>query len=262
MAVIISVMCLSGCSAESMSEIADSLGSLYDTYGPGQVLMSEDDAYYLYRRTMHHDAFKGEAYAELNNNVPFGGIDGIPNDVFNAETVLKRAGYGSVTVVSIKDPEVQPAGLLDPPGFEQGSYPGVTPQGSLYEKVQVIPDIFGGEWVLYNITTGTEYLKHNLDRCWDEVSEYMAGLSGENEGIYLRVTPVYSGTNDVCEGVLVEAESFGTSAVRFCRYYYNVQPGIRIDYLDGSNDLEAVPVPVEKKEVISDYGTDSEKEEG
>jgi len=55
-----------------------------------------------------------------------------------------------------------------------------------------------------------------------------------------RVTPMYDGNNLVASGVLMEAsavEDKGKS-LSFCVYVFNVQPGIEIDYSDGSSRIE------------------------
>ncbi len=237
-----------------MGEFANTLGDLYDTYGPGQVYMSEDSDYYLYRRDMHSDAYEGEAYFEVNGNVPYSGICGIPEGVCNSELSAGRAMLGTATVMEVFTPDISYEELPDPPGFVQADYFGVTPHGALYEKVRLVPEMFGGGSDPGNLVTGTEYLDYHLAQCWDEIAEHVDGMD-DGCGVCLRVTPVYSGVDRVCAGVLVEAESYGTDAVRMCRYYYNVQPGIRIDYSSGESRLEAEPVVVPTEE-----GADGDEE--
>ena len=52
-----------------------------------------------------------------------------------------------------------------------------------------------------------------------------------------RVTPVYDGDDLVAKGVLMEAES-EDQQLEFCVYCYNVQPGIAINYANGSSHAE------------------------
>ena len=56
--------------------------------------------------------------------------------------------------------------------------------------------------------------------------------------VLYRVTPVYSGDDLVARGVLMEAESVedGGAGLRFCVFCYNVQPGVSINYSDGSSE--------------------------
>jgi DNA-entry nuclease len=55
-----------------------------------------------------------------------------------------------------------------------------------------------------------------------------------------RVTPIFEGDNLLCDGVQIEALSVEDSGSGICFnvFCYNVQPGIIIDYADGSNRLE------------------------
>ena len=230
-----------------MGEFANTLGELYDTYGPGQVYMSEDSDYYMYRRDMHSDAYEGDAYFEVNGNVPYSGICGIPEGIYNSELSSGRATLGTAVVTEVLGFDASREELPDPPGFVQADYQGVTPYGALYEKVQLVPGMFGGGSGLENLVTGTEYLSYNLRQCWAEIAGHVDDMD-DGCGVCLRVTPVYSGVDSVCAGILVEAESYGTDAVRMCRYYYNVQPGVRIDYMSGESCLDAVPEIVQTED--------------
>ncbi len=54
-----------------------------------------------------------------------------------------------------------------------------------------------------------------------------------------RVTPVFTGNNLLCDGVQIEAYSVEDKGkgISFNVFCYNVQPGIEINYADGSNKL-------------------------
>ena len=58
--------------------------------------------------------------------------------------------------------------------------------------------------------------------------------------VLYRVTPIYKGRELVARGVLIEARSVSDngSSLEFCVFVYNVQPGIVINYLDGTSRLE------------------------
>jgi len=55
--------------------------------------------------------------------------------------------------------------------------------------------------------------------------------------VLYRVTPVFEGANLLCSGVQIEAYSVEDSGagISFNVYCYNVQPGVVINYADGSN---------------------------
>lgn len=61
----------------------------------------------------------------------------------------------------------------------------------------------------------------------------------DNHVLY-RVTPVYDGNNLVASGVIMEAWSVEDNGqgISFNVFVYNVQPGVIIDYSDGSSKLE------------------------
>ena len=60
-----------------------------------------------------------------------------------------------------------------------------------------------------------------------------------NNHVLYRVTPIYDGNNLLASGVLMEAKSVEDNGRGICFnvYVYNVQPGIAIDYTDGSSSL-------------------------
>lgn len=55
--------------------------------------------------------------------------------------------------------------------------------------------------------------------------------------VLYRVTPVFQGSNLVADGVLMEAMSVEDQgeSISFCVFVPNVQPGVAIDYSDGSS---------------------------
>ena len=55
-----------------------------------------------------------------------------------------------------------------------------------------------------------------------------------------RVTPVFTGSNLVADGVLIEAQSIEDRGrgVRFCVWCYNVEPGMTIDYATGKSEAD------------------------
>jgi DNA-entry nuclease len=66
-------------------------------------------------------------------------------------------------------------------------------------------------------------------------AEYMESTGHH---VLYRVTPVFLGEELVARGVLMEAASVEDDALEFCVFCYIVQPGVEIDYKDGSNTGE------------------------
>ena len=86
-----------------------------------------------------------------------------------------------------------------------------------------------------NLITGTRYLNIEAMLPFENIAAEYIKRTGNH--VLYRVTPVYEGDNLVATGVLIEAESVednGESMLIniFCR---NIQPGVIIDYSDGSN---------------------------
>ena len=66
------------------------------------------------------------------------------------------------------------------------------------------------------------------------VADYVKETDGH---VLYRVTPLFEGNNQLASGVLMEAESEEDrgGSILFNVFCYNVQPGITIDYADGSS---------------------------
>ena len=62
-------------------------------------------------------------------------------------------------------------------------------------------------------------------------------IESTGDRVLYRVTPVYLGDELVGRGVLMEAES-RDGTLSFCVFVYNVQPGIEIDYTDGTSRVK------------------------
>ena len=78
----------------------------------------------------------------------------------------------------------------------------------------------------------------------NQVADYVRETG--NHVLY-RVTPVYEESNLLVSGVIMEAASVEDEEIRFHVYCYNVQPGIEIDYVDGSSKMSGVTESNEKK---------------
>lgn len=102
-----------------------------------------------------------------------------------------------------------------------------------------------------NLITGTRYLNVSGMLPYENKTADYIRSSGYH--VLYRVTPVYEGDNLVASGVLMEAESIEDegAGLSFCVYCYNVQPGVVIDYSDGSSHLEEEPE--ESAEPVMNY---------
>jgi DNA-entry nuclease len=134
---------------------------------------------------------------------------------------------------------------------ERGSISSVTPSG--WQSVKY--DIVSGKY-LYNrshligwqlsaendneknLITGTRSFNVlGMLPYENMVADY---IDETGDTVLYRVTPIYNGNELVCRGVLIEAQSVGDNgkSLEFCVFVYNVEPGIVINYLDGTSRLE------------------------
>ena len=85
-----------------------------------------------------------------------------------------------------------------------------------------------------NLITGTRYLNVSGMLPYENmVADY---IKETNHHVMYRVTPVFIGSELVARGVKIEAYSVedNGSGISFNVYCYNVQPGVKINYADGT----------------------------
>lgn len=194
--------------------------------------------------------YSGEASIELNDNVPdFSGkmMKDAKSKTYESYSKLDSFGRCGVCAASI-DKSLMPTeergsiGQTKPAGWHTVKYSDQIEGNYLYNRCHLIGYQLTGENAnKKNLITGTRYL--NVDGMLpyeNKVADYL-NKSSSNKVLY-RVTPVYADKDDlVCSGVHMEAMSLNDNgkAVRFNVYCYNVQPGIDIDYADGSSKLNS-----------------------
>ena len=147
---------------------------------------------------------------------------------------------------------VRPAGWhLAPYSFIDGRY--------LYNRCHLLGFQLTGENANErNLITGTRYLNvQGMLPYENQVADYVERTGNH---VLMRVTPLFQGSNLIPSGVQMEAESVedeGTG-VRFNVYCHNVQPGIHIEYDDGSNwvDEEGAKMQAAAEAASSDREAD------
>ena len=130
-------------------------------------------------------------------------------------------------------------GMVKPSGWQISKYDFVD-QKYLYNRCHLIGyQLTGVNADERNLITGTRYMNvEGMLPLENRVADYIRTTG--NHVLY-RVTPIFEDENLVASGVLMEAMSVedGGESLRFCRFCYNVQPGVVIDYATGQNWLEA-----------------------
>ncbi len=82
-------------------------------------------------------------------------------------------------------------------------------------------------------------------------------VENTNQHVMYRVTPVFEGDNLVATGVLMERYSVEDNGTGICFnvFCYNVQPHIRINYTDGTSEIDYVTESEESTDVTNGDST-------
>lgn len=124
---------------------------------------------------------------------------------------------------------------VKPTGWQSVQYDFVD-GGSLYNRCHLIAfSLCGANAEERNLITGTRSM--NVNGMLDNEMEVLEYIRETGNHVRYRVTPVFVGDELVARGVLMEAYSIEDEGegICWCIYAYNVEPGVEIDYRDGSN---------------------------
>jgi len=189
-------------------------------------------------------AYSGEPYVEINGNMPEFSekmIEDAKKKTYESYHALDYLGRCGECVASI-DQSLMPTeqrgqiGSVKPTGWQSTKYKSVDGK-YLYNRCHLIGYQLTAENAnKKNLITGTRYLNvEGMLPFENQVANYL-DKSKKNKVLY-RVTPIFEGSNLVASGVLMEAYSLNDNGASICFsvYCYNVQPGIVIDYADGSS---------------------------
>lgn len=189
-------------------------------------------------------AYSDSPYVEVNENVPYFSKKDLTKKAFEKYSKLDDEGRCGVAYANVCK-KIMPKkkrgriGMIKPSGWHTVKYDGVDGK-YLYNRCHLIGYQLSGENAnKKNLITGTRYL--NVDGMLPFENMVADYVKETNHHVLYRVTPVFEGDNEVASGVLMEAESVEDKGegVEFCVYCYNVQPGITIDYSDGSSSKTA-----------------------
>lgn len=160
-------------------------------------------------------------------------------------------------------------GLLGPetiPTEERGSILDVKPSGwhtvryddriedrYLYNRCHLIGyQLAGANADPRNLITGTRYM--NIEGMLPFENAVYDYIIETNNHVLYRVTPIFEEDNLVASGVLLEAYSLEDNGegIQFCKYVFNVQPGVIINYKTGDSqpDSTYVSVPEESEQPL------------
>lgn len=142
-----------------------------------------------------------------------------------------------------------PIGQIKPTGWHTAKYDFVDGK-YLYNRCHLIGFQLTGENANErNLITGTRYLNTKGMLPFENmVADY---IKDTGHHVMYRCTPVFAGNELVARGVQLEAYSVEDKGdgIYFNVFIFNVQPGVKIDYLTGESSLEdesTTPTPTPK----------------
>ncbi|MBR4182550.1 MAG: DNA/RNA non-specific endonuclease [Lachnospiraceae bacterium] len=189
--------------------------------------------------------YDGIAHITVNDGEPFFAEEDLLSEPFEHYSELDTRGrcgaaYACLSLELMPTEERGVIGDIRPSGWHTQKY-DIIPDPYLYNRCHLIGyQLTGQNDNERNLITGTRYFKiDGMLPVENEVADYIRSSS---DHVLYRVTPYFKDDDLLCSGVLIEARSVSSSDLRICEYCYNVQPGIEIDYSDGSSrQIEEVP---------------------
>lgn len=187
-------------------------------------------------------AYDGMPYIQLENNIPdFTADERAVTEAFETYSELDSLGRCGQAYANIC-PEIQPTeergaiGSVRPSGWHTVKYNDLIDGNYLYNRCHLIAYCLAGENANEkNLITGTRYLNIEGMLPFEEMVDDYVDKTGNH--VLYRVTPIFEGDNLVVSGVEMEGWSVEDEGAGICFhvYCYNVQPGIGINYADGTS---------------------------
>ena len=187
-------------------------------------------------------AYSGNAYVTINNNKPSFSSAELTTKGYEKYSSLDSLNRCGVAIASCGK-EIMPGAneergsisSIKPSGWNQAKYDGIS-GGWLWNRCHLIGWQLSAENAnRENLITGTRYMNISGMLPFENmVADYIRETGNH---VAYRITPIYKGNNLVCSGVQMEAYSIEDNGdgIEFNVYCYNVQPGININYADGSS---------------------------
>lgn len=187
----------------------------------------------------------GQAYVEVNDNVPIF-TDADLTDVEESwERYSPLDDLGRVSEANaLLGADLMPAEseqrealtAITPTGWQQNRY-DIVSAGWLYNRSHLIGfQLTGQQDNLLNLMTGTRYF--NVEGMLPFENYVAAYVEDSENHVRYRITPLFMGDELLARGIFMEAYSIEDDGeLQFHVYIPNNQPGIEIDYRDGSNQL-------------------------
>lgn len=190
--------------------------------------------------TKIHELPEGQAYIEINDNIPY--LEKKDTYVLEAYEVIgpldwlgrttsATAVLGEGLYIYSDRPNIS---SIHPSGWNQKFYANI-PNGALYNRSHLIARKFTYNDTPENLMTGTRHFNQVV---MVQIENYVENYIEETGNhVKYRVTPVYESTNLLASAIYMEAYSIEDAGegLQFNLYIPNRQPGIAINYVDGSS---------------------------
>lgn len=184
---------------------------------------------------------KGKIYVVVNHNVPYFNDDDLTStkpfatygDLDNLGRVTQANALLGQELMPAKDREE--ISSVKPTGWIQRRYTEV-PGGWLYNRSHLIGYQLTGENANpKNLMTGTK--SFNVEGMLPFENFVAHYIERTDNHVRYRITPVFEGDNLLASGIYMEAFSIEDNGkgVQFNVYVPNTQPGVELNYADGSS---------------------------
>lgn len=194
-----------------------------------------------YDKVLLASEYNGTPYIEVNNNIPdFSDYDKSKIKTFEIYSNLDGYGrcgmaYACISKDTMPNEDRESLSSVTPSGWNNKKYDFID-GGWVYNRAHLIGFQLAGEQANeLNLITGTRYFNvEGMLPFENMIADY---IKETNNHVLYRVTPIFTDKNLVCEGVLMEAWSIEDEGDGICFnvFCYNVQPRIKINYLNGDN---------------------------
>ena len=237
---VLTILILSGCKSVEIRDSSWSEDIITEATVPDQInqvhIYSFDDI----------PEYAGKPYIELNNNSPEFDQESLSAESYESYGELDALGRCTAATACLS------VDTMPPDGEKRGEIGSVKPTGwhtikydcieskYLYNRCHMIG------WQLSNendnpknLITGTRYMNIEMLEYENMVADY---IRSTNNHVMYRVTPVFDGNDLLCKGLQMEGYSIEDNGGGICYnvFFYNVQPGIEIDYSSGASSYNGI----------------------
>ncbi len=187
--------------------------------------------------------YAGQPWITVGDGVPDFEEDDLAGGAFESYSELDELGRCGAAFACVGTETMPTEGrgeiwMVRPSGWQSVKYDFVDGE-SLYNRCHLIGfQLTGENDNEENLITGTRYMNvSGMLPYEDRVAAYVRKTKGH---VLYRVTPMYREEDLVCTGVRMEGLSVedGGEGVCFDVFCYNCQPGVEIEYADGSSRID------------------------